>query len=266
MANSQYVFDPDRCDVPRLPRLPRIPLVQDCELPEVPAPIFQCPNSPPELPPLPDLPPGGGGGPPGDDCRVPVMQTVCNTDNHDITDGPLPIRVISVNKAASLRLWSTENQFCPGQYNVIIDIGGGPSDSVFWQGVGGVPPRWTQCPKIGHSVEIGTIEQPGWLIQQGHGGTFAMAPGNQTDQKWRLPNELPEDISGYLMVDAFDGNCLQLAWSPPGATGLIITYTGQRVQVERGLIVEITPGGTFPANSGEAECEITPCVPFDPCA
>jgi hypothetical protein len=87
------VFDPRKCDLPEICPVEEIPLIEDCKLPEVPAPITDCPDidlfvpalsavGPPGPPGAPGPPgPPGSPGPPGCKPKITVTYEIVHTIN-----------------------------------------------------------------------------------------------------------------------------------------------------------------------------------------
>lgn len=269
MATPDYIFDPDRCPVPALPHIPPGRLIEDCEIPPAPDPLRQCPDLSTDLFPLPDLPnvpPGGGTPTPNNDCSIVKVCNPCIPNVGEYIDNCLPAARIGFRKDSSFRVWAEPSDVCEDQFDMIVDIGGGPTFSVFWQDAGGEPPRWTTCPQIGHSLTVGGTSQPGWLYSVNENGMkLGIAAGNGPEHlNLRFPLANAAGVNSYLVVDGLTGDCHQLGWSYQGIDGYFTSYTGQRVTVQRGLITAIDGVSYTPFNPG-AECPTTLCEPYDPC-
>jgi hypothetical protein len=266
---SDYIFDPDKCPVPPLPHIPPGRLIEDCEIPPAPDPIRQCPDLSTDLFPLPDLPnvpPGGGTTNPGGDCRVVKVCNPCIPNVGEFIEECLPAARLIFRKDCSFRVWAEPSDVCENQFDMVVDIGGGPTYSVFWQDAGGVAPKWTTCPQIGHSVTVGGTTQPGWFFSTNNNGTRLGLAAGETDEDLniRFPQRNAEGVNSYLVVDGLTGNCHQLGWSYQGIDATFYTYSGQVVTVRRGLITAVTGVSYTPFNPG-AECPISDCEPYDPC-
>lgn len=260
------IFDPFKCDVPALDKLPRDRFITDCTIPAPPKPLRQCPDLDTSDFPLPDLPLT----PPlidepSEDCRTTTVKNVCEGTVGNLMDGPVAVRNINFRKDSSFRIWGQPSAVCPDQFDITVDIGGGPSHSVFWQDVGGDPPKWTTCPKLGHSLTVGTKDQPGWLFSVSPAGTvFGIAAGDNTDQLWRAPNASAPGPNSHLIVVGITGKCHQLGWSYQGIDHTRYEYDGTVSTYKQGLLVSVS-GSNFNHNNPGATCNISDCSPFDPC-
>jgi hypothetical protein len=276
---STPIFDPDKCPVPAIDKLPRDRFITDCTVPDAPDSIQECPDTTPPEPALPlaniealvDIGNGGGGGGGGGgsgECPISVGAICTETFAAvPIVDTAVPASSIYFRKDSSFRVWGIPSQ-CPGQADVLIDIGGGPPDSVFWQPFGGGPPRWTQGPGIGSYLTVGTVFRPGWIYSVSEvGGFFGMA-AQGSNQFWRMPPAPAPSHARYLMVDAVDGACHGLAWSERGVNTTLVDKNGYYFTVRGGLITDVTSGNfTIPEEGAQPNClapiinTVPPCFP-----
>lgn len=274
---SEPIFDPDRCPVPAIDKLPRTPFILDCEIPEAPGPILECPDT---APPEPQLPPldaltiiGGGDGGGRNNCPPGVGLLCTETYNAVPIEGEaLPVSNLYFRKDSSFRVWGIPSACDPqNKIDALIDIGGGPSDSVFWQPAGGGPPLWTTGLRLGTFVVVGTTEQPGWLLSLGTGGSiwgFAARPAEDSELTaiayWYKPNNVPSPGS-HLICDAANGSYTGLRWSYAGVTG-DVTVDGKTLHINAGLITGVTGASVNNYESvGSVEIDTTFPQDFRPC-
>jgi hypothetical protein len=283
------VFDPDKCPVEEIERISDFVFIDDCAIPQSPPVIHECPDIGFAMPGGGPGGPGSAGtgsagppGPPGGDGKPKKVTVECVEVEGEITDsdecgldeeGKALFEVLQFRKDCSFRL------YCIDEKTVVVDLGGGPSYSVFWQPPGGGCPQWTTCPEINHSVKIGIDEDLGWLRLSGvkaDGGEFRMASSGE--QSWRMPDEAPSDHSSHLYAGAVSGSCVKLAWTEPGKCGMVylVGYESScgeeadqkciMVELDRGLIKSAdVVTVTDCEEEGEADCEMGPCEPHKPC-
>lgn len=183
---------------------------------------------------------------------------------------------IAVNKAASLRLWAETAD----AQKALVDLGGGPTDSVFWQDAGGASPQWHRSPSVARSLQLGNAANEGFLQLKNPAtpGVYHLPPPSGGDQKIRWPTTVPPGINSFLYVSAQDddGKNLQTEWVGQGCDfegygsfgydcgSLACEY----VLIRKGLVIQIGDLSVQPSagDLGTVECDITPLAPYDPCA
>jgi hypothetical protein len=265
------IFDTERCDVPPLERLPSSRFITNCEIPSAPGPIKHCPDlqaafniqqmlGPSILPPDVEdtrrfCEPGVGL-----DC-LPTGAFYYNGQ------GLVPVANLFFNKSSSFFFHLVPSTRCADKFDIMVDIGGGPPGSIFWQPPGGLPARWTTCPQIANQLTIGSISNTGLLRVWGRRGEFILMSGGR--QTWVTPVTMPGQSGGrqYLFAKNIAGDrCVELDWSYGGVSGSFQTYSGGTVTVQGGLVVGINPSSQLPGVGTTDIClENIPCSTYSPC-
>jgi len=175
---------------------------------------------------------------------------------------------LAVNKRASLRLWSR----APGE--ALVDLGGGPSNSLYWQGAGGGAPQWHTTPLVKKGIRLGDTGD-GWVRFGAAFPAHLMGPrGSGNAYTIRLPENRPPGINSYIYTWELDDgqSCIQTRWGAQGITGVFYAAAVSGgtpnvvVTVSRGIVTYIT--GFVPPQGGDlgsVSCDTTPDAPFDPC-
>lgn len=289
------VFDPTKCPVEEIPRITDFVFIDDCHIPQSPPIIQECPDLDVALP---GGGPGGPGGigPPGPAgpaglnglpkkvtvvCEDQLDNEITDSNACGLDDDDIPLfQVLQFRKNCSFRLYCKDGPTDPvtGKEfkTVVVDLGGGPSYSVFWQPSGGGCPQWTTCPEINHSVLIGVDDNIGWLRLAGTtaGGEFRMASGGT--QQWRTPKSAPAG-GAYLRAAGVSDSCVQLGWNDAGKSGslyLVGYYGGCGETAEEQMCIQVSVDcGLITSGQGLSDCsadetpncDFAPCTPYDPC-
>jgi hypothetical protein len=261
--------------------------IDDCHIPQSPPIIQECPDLDVALPGGGPGGPGGIGppGPPGPAglnglpkkvtvvCEDQLDNEITDSNSCGLDDDDIPLfQVLQFRKNCSFRLYCKDGPTIDGKEfkTVVVDLGGGPSYSVFWQPSGGGCPQWTTCPQINHSVLIGVDDNVGWLRLSGTtaGGEFRMASGGT--QQWRTPKSSPSGAGSHLYASDVSGSCVQLDWSGVGVNCTVYTYCPdegsdcKQLSFTNGILTSAS-GCSSPQTPGSVSCDFNPCTPFDPC-
>ena len=188
---------------------------------------------------------------------------------------------IRVNKSTMLRL--AEYQGEPA-----LEIGPGPTDSLLHSPSETDPPIWTECPRVGRNVTVGTTRPPGsqytgWVKIAGGSGRETWLGHNDSNSgpvKMRMPPSASAGSHGrHVMIRGVgEEGCVQLDWTSVfGGTGAIKVQgfdSADRpcillIQINDGLWHSVRCAGLellVPPPVVSTTCPDEPCVPFDPCA
>lgn len=178
-----------------------------------------------------------------------------------------------------------------GEVLVTLTMGGGPTNSLLWQGGGGDAPKWTKSPTVAGPFIVGVSgEDDGVLAIEGEGGHVRLYPGPATEQSIKFPDR-KQDNKGttgapgsHFYIAGKSGQCLQLGWTHEGvgipSNPTKFSFTGYAggscsgeagcitLEFEHGILVRGSPGATetsFDYQTGDAQCEFEKQDPDDPC-
>lgn len=216
----------------------------------------------------------------------PSVEAECSDDSgntYTAADLVAAFATLVVDKCASLRLFVDDAD----PTRALLSIGGGPTDSIFWQGSAKPDcPQWHTSPSIARSMQLGVADPDevdaadprytgeGFVRLGDTFPVYHLPPPSNGDQKIRWPTTEPLGVNAHLYVDALDesGKNIQTEWGAQGCdfegygyfgaacASLACTY----VTIRRGIVTNIAGLSTNPAtgDSGTVVCNVTPDLPF----
>lgn len=166
------------------------------------------------------------------------VEAVCPDGSYSACDvGTIVAPKIEFNK---------QNGFCVRQeYNnctAFVELNCGVEDTILNKQKLNQDPFWTQSPRFGGHLTIGTQHQPSWLRWKDKDGPGIMARGKL---RTMLPPQPPGSSCDFLVADAKGDDIVSLSWLKPGGNGTIKTlelvewqYNDTTVDVSSSLSID----------------------------